>query len=591
VSRSIDRSAFALTIGVSIAALAWDPFAEASDPKRVIALLVAVVGCAVSIARVGSRIEGGVGAPAWERWPRAWKCAAAFVALSTLSLIWGTTAGTRDLATWVAAIVVAASAARLGRERAMSAARATGVLVGAVSSSHAIVAWLGGARGLAVHGLQGNANWLGLVLAIAIPLTLDAALRARSFARGAALVVVALESIALVLAHARVAWVAIAVAAIVTIPWKNMRISRRGAMATVAAIALTIGACRGAGVEASTSPSSASSSTHDAPAPVAIAGRWWIAKNGAAAALASLPFGAGLGRWTHVYLTAQGRALDALPVREAARRFLDATTAHDDYVQSAVESGPFAAIALALFFVFAARELRSKWRAGSAATIAIGVSAFGDDPLHRPAVVLLLALVVATLAPDAREAEDASEARNETPRRRAVSFALAAISALLLFVSTRAWIGAHLRTLARDRDPFARVTLLQRAARVDPTDGETDFELGAALLSIDEPERALVALQRSTPRFANVGTFVAMGNADLALGRTSDAIDAYFSAISLDPGSFKAHVDLSVALLDAGRLDEAEHHARVALSLEPGVDRVRALLDRIAEARMDAATN
>lgn len=45
------------------------------------------------------------------------------------------------------------------------------------------------------------------------------------------------------------------------------------------------------------------------------------------------------------------------------------------------------------------------------------------------------------------------------------------------------------------------------------------------------------------------------------------------------------------ALLAARRLDEAETNSRIALSLEPGVDRVRALLDRIAEAKMDEATS
>src|SRR5262249_11923762 len=146
---------------------------------------------------------------------------------SALSLAWGVAAGARDLSIWVAAVAIGASAAGLGHERAAGTARASAMIVGGGSALHAVVGWPRGARGLEVHGLQGNANWLGLVLAIAIPLTLDSAMRSsspsRRLVRGLAAVLVALESLALVLSHARVAWVALALSAAIAIPWKSVR--------------------------------------------------------------------------------------------------------------------------------------------------------------------------------------------------------------------------------------------------------------------------------------------------------------------------------------------------------------------------------
>ncbi|GAC1539716.1 MAG: hypothetical protein NVS3B10_04440 [Polyangiales bacterium] len=78
-------------------------------------------------------------------------------------------------------------------------------------------------------------------------------------------------------------------------------------------------------------------------------------------------------------------------------------------------------------------------------------------------------------------------------------------------------------------------------------------------------------------------------NAHRLAGQPLATIDDDGRALARDPGSYKAHADLADALLALGRLDDAEAHAALALSLRPGSVPVRALVDRIAAARIDAA--
>lgn len=95
-------------------------------------------------------------------------------------------------------------------------------------------------------------------------------------------------------------------------------------------------------------------------------------------------------------------------------------------------------------------------------------------------------------------------------------------------------------------------------------------------------------LDRSRALLANVGTDIALGEALLASDDAERALTAYRRALARNPGSARAHAGVAEAQRALGHLDEAEQAATVARNLLPGDARVRALLDRIREARMDA---
>src|SRR5262249_54878467 len=162
------------------------------------------------------------------------------------------------------------------------------------------------------------------------------------------------------------------------------------------------------------------------------------------------------GRFAHAFLDSQGAALAKVSPVVAAHRFLNATTAHNDWIQVVTESGPPGAILLACVMAIAWRALRG-WPAAPSPLIVVAVAAAGDSPLRQPAVVVVLCLVLAATA---------------TPglRRNQMAFAGMTLAALapLLAVATATWLGARTATLARDRGAEERIALLDRAARIDP---------------------------------------------------------------------------------------------------------------------------
>jgi tetratricopeptide (TPR) repeat protein len=269
--------------------------------------------------------------------------------------------------------------------------------------------------------------------------------------------------------------------------------------------------------------------------------------------------------------------------KEASHAFLNATTAHDDYLQAAVESGPIALVLMVLALGGAVRRhLRARQRGLAAATLACAVCALADSPLRQPAVVIALAFSFAALRPSRVPA-----ASGPRTLQRLAAPALLVACGLLLAASARSWLGARLRTRANDELLEARVATLARAALLDPASGETALDLGLARLEIGDAEGALASLERARRLLANVGTSIAMGNAQLALGRADLAEAAYREALAWNPGSFRAQADLADALRVLGRFDEAEARAKIALSLSPGDERVRELIDRIHRERME----
>lgn len=61
-----------------------------------------------------------------------------------------------------------------------------------------------------------------------------------------------------------------------------------------------------------------------------------------------------------------------------------------------------------------------------------------------------------------------------------------------------------------------------------------------------------------------------LGNSRYAIGKLDDAIDAFRHAVATHPESASAHNNLAHTLAEAGRLQEAERHAQLAVRLDGG---------------------
>ena len=577
--------AWAGAAAAATATVVYDPRAPAADPKRALAALLAVVALAAVVARP---------APEGRALPRAMLAFVGFVAWSGVTLAWGVPAGARDLATWAAAAGVAVVSLRWPVEEARRLAERAAVLAGGAVSVIAAAQRLSGARGLFVHGGQGNANWLGLLLALTLPLTIGLAVRLHregaTRARAAVVAVAALQVVGLGLSHSRVAWAASALvmaafgAGLVrhALParWRIVAL-----VGVAVAVALPLAALGGSNVE---TPAAVTLENEDVPVAVAWRGRVWIWRSAADAAVSALPFGAGLGGFAHAYLDAQGTRLAELEPRVASRRFLNATTAHQDWLEVLVDAGLPALALLGLALAWGAlAAARSGWPAGAAALSAVALCAAGDSPLRQPGLVLLLGLVLGGCA-------DPAPALASTERSRRLGKLLRAglllASAWLLAVSVSTWMGSRRLTAAREALPEERRALLASAARLDPRSGEIALERGLFELSSGDAEAALVALRRSLALLANVGTEVAIGNAEVILDRPEAALAAYEAALRRHPGSFRAHANLTQPLLALGRLDEAERHLAIAAQLWPGNPRLAEMGEQLRRARIERAT-
>ena len=570
--------------------LVFDPAAHAADPKRVVILGVALVVAAAALAKPVARPPTRTVAQ-YTLLP--------FVLLSAVTAAWGTAAGLRDLGTFAAATLVAWTFRPVS---ARALAMRIGSLAGGGASLVALVAFAGGALGFALHGGQGNPNWLGLLLAVTLPLSLDA-VACDGARRRWPVVPVALAAVqlpALFLAHSRVAWVAAAVAlAAAGIAAKKSFSSRRrarGAGAVLAAIGVgAIFAC--AVMLGERAPARAASASHvsddrtpeDGSAARSFAGRVWIWRISARAALAAPFLGAGLGGFPERYLTMQGDALSTLPPREASRRFVNATTAHDEPLQVAVESGSLAALLLVLGL---SALVVGHFRAGrlglGGASLAVLIASLGDSPLRQPAIALLVGLLVAAERPRPLSAPIARSRLFFRVEKVLVALAILG-GGSLLGAATRGFLGGHIATTASEIvDPGARARRLAHALAVDPSSGEIRFALGTNALAAGSAELALTHFEAARPR--TVGTLSAIGEASLAIDDAHRAANAWNAALALHPGSARAHLGLAESEHRLGHDDRAEASLRIAKLLLPGDPRVAAMEDRLGEARSDFVT-
>jgi tetratricopeptide (TPR) repeat protein len=580
--------ALAIAVMATVAGIIQDRAAPAADAKRTLVLVLALLGLSLVVARKRAPSARSIGHPAWT-------CALGFLALSALSALWGLPSGRLDLATWVGGATLALTVRSRGLRTTILAARGTALGLGTITSLWTTVSWARGLRGLALHGGQGNPNWLGLLLAVTLPLSLEAACAWREHPRGRTLAALGatLQLWALWMSHSRVAWIAATLAVLVLVAAARAQgtsMVRRWIAAAVAVLAVALAV---ASIRASSSslelPSSEPASAEATPLD-SLRGRLFLARVSARAAVHAAPFGVGLGGFGHAYLAAQGEVLGTMAPREASRRFLNATTAHDEWLQVAIESGPLALALLAGCFGFGIVALhRRGLHGGSASLVACAVCALGDSPLRQPAIAVVVALVLAAI-PGRLRARSAAIRRPREQQRMILEGALLLACALLLSVSVRSWLSARLRTAAIEAQPADRLALLGRSARIDPGSGESALDLGLARLEAGDPDGALVELMRARRLMANMGTSIAIGNAELALDRPDLAEVSYREALSFHPGSMRARTNLADALRRLGRFDEADREAAVALQLSPGDARIQALIDRIHLERMDAAT-
>lgn len=561
----------AIVAGVAAASLVYDPSSTAAHPKRVAGLLVALVtavGVLAARARGQRLFRGHTLSPALAAW-------LGFVVVSGVSVVWGNPTGLDDTMGWVAATGVALAAGALPHRVARAAALSAGWWVGSVSAVAVIAQWMGGTRGIALHGGHGNGNWLGLALAVTLPLSVGFAKAAhdrRAPWWAAAVVGVGLQLPALVLASSRVAWVAcaasVAVAAWLALPatttWRRIA----GALMIVLVLSTTAWAAlrfeprneEQAGGNASTS----------------IAGRMWIWNASLEAGKTALPLGTGLGEFAHAYLDAQGTALARLPVTEASRRFQNATTAHQEWVQAFVETGPLGLSLLALALGFAMHDaIRRRDAIMTGTWVALIVSCFGDSPLRQPAVVLLMGLCLA------------AQRRRWWKRPTPALGAAFITSSLLLAVGVAAWLACRWETAARDAMPGEQEAWLERAVQLDGRSGQAALSLGLLRLETGDPRGALTMLATSRDRLANVGTDVAIGNAWMSLGEPAKAERSYERALRRHPGFFRAHANQVEALRVQDKLEQAAQHLAVARRLYPGHPKLAEMEEALRRARQD----
>jgi tetratricopeptide (TPR) repeat protein len=448
--------------------------------------------------------------------------------------------------------------------------------IGGFSAAFALICRAQGGSGMGLHGGQGNPNWLGLLLAMTLPLSVDAALaagraaRSRGAVRALTWAACAVQLPALYLSHSRVAWLALGVASVLSlILFARARLRRRAVLLLLALAAI--------GVVAALAVRARS----DVPLGQALSGRVWIWQHSARAARDALPFGVGLGRFAHAYLDAQGEALMELSPPRAARRFINATTAHNEYLQAALESGPIAAFLLGAALLLAARaHARWCWPAAAAALGVCALTSFADSPLRQPAIAILVGLLLGV-----------NRGATLRQRRRLLPtlFALATLGLLALLTrdALRGWLGTRERTIALDGDPLVRTSRLAKSARLDPASGETALALGLTQLDSGDARVARDTLERADVLFADTATRVALGRAELALSREGSAARAFERALAWNSGSFRARLGLAETHFRRGRLDDAEREATTARLLLPGDPRGRELLDAIREAKMD----
>jgi len=540
---------FALVIGV--AALAYDPTAPAATVKSAALAVVAIAALAVTMRAFWRGRPIATGIATW----------LLMTAYATVSLAWAAHPNTSQLLPWFAGGALGTAAASLPADERRRLATRVALVVASGSAVWLLLAFAGGERGMALHGGHGNPDWAGLAIAVAVPLLIDGYRSAtHRLERGLYAAAATLSLPALLLSGSRTALIALVLVALVFAHGR-----RRWLLAAPVASVL--------GYLAMTSKLGA-----------AWHGRLWLWRSSAHAAIDALPIGHGQGDFGFAYLDAQGPLLAQLSLDEAALRFVNATTAHNDWLQALVEGGPPQLLLLATTLLPATVALWSRWRGGAACIAVVIISSLGDAALMQPAVVTLLCLVLANTPP--------SRARGAWFEGAAAALLLVTLAAALP-TAVRSWLSARALVKVSRYQPDAHVHGLEQVIAFAPNSGEANLALGVALLEHGDrihALRALAPLQRSRQLLANVSTDVALGNAHLLLADSDAAIFAYRRALTRHPAMFRARSNLAEALRRAGKLDGAARELAAARELQPNHPKLQRIAEQLRRDRVDAAT-
>jgi hypothetical protein len=529
-----------LGLFVALAALAYDPGALAAEPKTVLLLVVAVV---LSALAATGKLRAGLTLPLGFA-----------IAFGAWTLLRG---GLSSSGALIASLVLAFVVAGLPRSKRIELASWSGIAVGTGAALIAALQWLGGARGMELHGGMGNPNWLGLLLAVTLVPTLLSLPKQRWLA-----VAAVLQLFAWGVAESRAAWIALPIGLLVAFAARRVRLGWPLAVALV--IASVVGARLSVGGASG--------------ALASLAGRFWIWKSSLAAALHALPFGTGVDRFSDAYLAEQGHFLLGLDVAEASRTFVHATTAHNEWLHAFTTLGVVGLLLLVALVATGIDGVARRFPAGAGALGALAVGASADVPLHVPAIVVVTSLVLAT-------------AQRRTLRgNRIAALAALALCAVLLESSVRQWRATRLATRARDAVPAVRAELLRRAATLTPGSAEAQFAWGADQVERGDLSAGLATLQRSRALSAAVSTDVAIGNALVELGRPAEARTAFARALGKNPGSFRAHANLAVALGNLGDFAAAERELAAAQKLYPGHPKLARIRESLRRKRLERET-
>jgi O-antigen ligase/tetratricopeptide (TPR) repeat protein len=270
-----------------------------------------------------------------------------------------------------------------------------------------------------------------------------------------------------------------------------------------------------------------------------------IAKSGAAMVWDDPLFGSGLGQFAArypLYRSQQEIELSTFGRREARQ----VQTAHDDWLQAAIEGGVPGLLLLLLFSL-------TMWVCGiqrpqrSAPLVALFLLMLVRSPLgNAPAVAIALLSTAAPLD----EGEDALPGHRMHALLRSLGLLTTLLGAMLLFAQQP--LADYLRQRIREQAPLGDPALLESSTSRWPLDA-TAWQLlaqerAARATNRDEAEQALQAAEAACRLRPNEPTFLLLA-AELLVkcDRPEDAEDMLERALRIDPGNPQTYVQLAAA--------------------------------------------